>query len=72
LASRLVAAADGILNPGAVGLKHDLREAAAAIREIECPTALLPRVFFELARIANDTTDVDTQRRLRRLVGDAP
>jgi hypothetical protein len=32
---------------------------------------MIPRLCSELARIANATTDVDTQRRLRRLLGEA-
>jgi hypothetical protein len=71
LASRLTAAADGIVNSAAVGLERDLREAASVIQEIDRPMALMPKVFSELAKIANTTTDVDTQRRLRRLIGEA-
>jgi hypothetical protein len=71
LASRLTVAADAIANPAARGLEADLRSAAALIEEIEKPLPMVPRLCSELARIANTTTDVDTQRRLRRLLGEA-
>jgi hypothetical protein len=71
LANRLTAAADGIVNSAAAGLEHDLRAAAELIQELERPTPLLPKFVSELAKIANTTTDTDTQRRLRRLLGEA-
>jgi len=72
LASRLVAAADGIVNHAAGGLERDLRDAAEMIRSIgEPPQPAIPRLMSELARIANATRDADTQRRLRRLLGEA-
>lgn len=71
LASRLVAAADGIVNAAAVGLQRDLREAAEVLRTTDNPLPALPRLVSELAKIANDCPDVDTQRRLRRLLGEA-
>jgi hypothetical protein len=71
LASRLVAAADGIVNKAAVGLEHDLRSAAELIDGMDRPMALFPKMLSELAKIANTTSDTDTQRRLRRLIGEA-
>ena len=71
LASRLVAAADGITNKAASGLERDLRDAAEILHEIDKPVPALPKLVSELAKIANTTTDVDTQRRLRRLLGEA-
>jgi hypothetical protein len=68
LASRLVAAADGIVNHAASGLERDLRDAAEIVRENDRPMALIPRLVSDLAKIANSTTDVDTQRKLRRLI----
>jgi hypothetical protein len=70
LASRLVAAADGIVNKAAAGLERDLRAAAELIHETDRPTPAIPRLVSELAKIANTTTDVDTQRKLRRLLGE--
>jgi hypothetical protein len=35
------------------------------------PMALFPKMLSELAKIANTTSDTDTQRRLRRLIGEA-
>jgi hypothetical protein len=70
LASRLAAAADGIVNKAAAGLERDLRAAAALIHEIDRPTPLIPKLVSDLAKIANTTSDVDTQRRLRRLLGE--
>jgi hypothetical protein len=71
LASRLVSAADGIVNHSAVGLEQDLRDAAEIIQESDRPMAIIPRLMSDLAKIANRTTDADTQRRLRRLIGEA-
>jgi hypothetical protein len=71
LASRLISAADGIVNHAAAGLESDLRDAAEIVLETDRPTALIPRLMSDLAKIANTTTDVDTQRRLRRLLGEA-
>jgi hypothetical protein len=71
LSSRLTAAADGITNSAAAGLERDLRSAAEIIREADKPTPLFPKLASELAKIANTTTDTDTQRRLRRLLGEA-
>jgi hypothetical protein len=59
------------VNSAAVGLERDLRSAAALIEEVEKPMPLFPKLASELARIANTTTDTDTQRRLRRLLGEA-
>jgi hypothetical protein len=71
LASRLVAAADGIVNRAAVSLERDLRDAADVVRESNRPMALMPRLLSDVAKIANTTTDADTQLRLRRLIGEA-
>jgi hypothetical protein len=71
LASRLVSAAEGIVNRAAAGLECDLRDAAEVIRESDRPMALIPRRMSDLAKIANTTSDADTQRRLRRLLGEA-
>jgi hypothetical protein len=71
LASRLVSAADGIVNHAAAGLERDLRDAAEVIRESDRPMAIIPRLMSDLAKIANTTADADTQRRLRRLLGEA-
>jgi hypothetical protein len=71
LATRLISAADGIINPAAIGLERDLRDAAERIQEIDRPMAVIPRLVSDLARIANSTMDADTQRRLRRLLGEA-
>jgi hypothetical protein len=71
LASRLVAAADGIVNQAAADLERDLRDAAELLHEIDRPMVLIPRLVSDLAKIANTTTDVDTQRKLRRLLGEA-
>jgi hypothetical protein len=71
LASRLKAAADGITNKAAVGLETDLRAAAELIEETDQPTPAIPKLVSDLAKIANTTTDVDTQRKLRRLLGEA-
>jgi hypothetical protein len=71
LANRLTAAADGIVNAAAVGLESDLRSAAELIQEMEKPTPLLPKVFSEIAKIANACPDAATVRRLRRLLGEA-
>jgi hypothetical protein len=71
LASRLISAADGIVNRAALGLERDLRDAAEVVRESDRPMALIPRLMSDLAKIANTTMDADTQRRLRRLIGEA-
>ncbi|MCL2430818.1 MAG: hypothetical protein FWD12_16465 [Alphaproteobacteria bacterium] len=72
LASRLVAAADGIVNHAAEGFERDLREAAEIVRSIgEPPQPAIPQLMSELTRIANTTRDADTQRRLRRILGEA-
>jgi hypothetical protein len=72
LASRLTSAADGIVNSAAAGLESDLRRAAEIISGMDSPPLpALPRLESELAKIANSTTDVDTQRRLRQLLGEA-
>ena len=71
LASRLISAADGIVNSAAAGLERDLRDAADVIRESDRPMALMPRLMSDLAKVANATTDADTQRKLRRLLGEA-
>jgi hypothetical protein len=70
LARRLTSAADGITNHAASGLERDLRSAAALIEEIDNPLPVIPRLMSDLAKIANTTSDVDTQRRLRRLLGE--
>jgi hypothetical protein len=72
LASRLVAAADGIVLTGATRLERDLRAAAKLIRGIGRPAREIPGLVSGLAKIANSTSDVDTQRRLRRLLGETP
>jgi hypothetical protein len=64
LASRLISAADGIVNHAAAGLERDLRDVAEIVLETDRPTALIPRLMSDLAKMANTTTDVDTQRRL--------
>jgi hypothetical protein len=71
LASRLISAADGIVNHAAAGLERDLRDAAEMVLETDRPIAIIPRLMSDLAKIANTTTDADTQRRLRRLLGEA-
>jgi hypothetical protein len=71
LASRLVSAADGIVNRAAEGLERDLRDAADIVRGTDHPVAIIPRLMSDLAKIANTTTDADTPRRLRRLLGEA-
>ena len=71
LASRLVAAADGIASTTATRLECDLRTAAKLIRGIGRPARQIPGLVSDLAKIANTTEDVDTQRRLRRLLGEA-
>jgi hypothetical protein len=72
LANRLTAAADGIVNSAAAGLERDLRAAAEIVRCNERPTQpVVPALVSELTRIANHCPDPDTQRRLRRLVGEA-
>jgi hypothetical protein len=72
LASRLVAAADGIVNHAVQGLGHDLRAAAQRLLADMPPTQpMLPALESELAKIANATTDADTRLRLRRLLGEA-
>ncbi len=71
LASRLVAAADGIASTTATGPEQDLRAAAKVIRGIGRPTRQIPGLVSDLAKIANTTADVDTQQRLRRLLGEA-
>lgn len=71
LANRLTSAADGIVNHAATGLERDLREAAEIIRESDRPMALLPRLTSDLAKIANSTSDEETRRKLRRLIGEA-
>jgi hypothetical protein len=71
LASRLVAAADGIATTTATGLERDLRAAAKVIRGIGRPARRIPGLVSDLAKIANTTADVDTERRLRRLLGEA-
>jgi hypothetical protein len=70
LASRLVAAADGIAATAATRLERDLRAAAALIRGPGRPARRIPGLVSDLAKIAT-TSDVDTQRRLRRLIGEA-
>jgi hypothetical protein len=72
LASRLVAAADGIVLTAATGLERDLRAAAKLIRSIGRPPRQIPGLVSDLAKIANTTSDIDTQRRLRRLLGETP
>jgi hypothetical protein len=52
LATRLISAADGIINPAAIGLERDLRDAAERIQEIDRPMAVIPRLVSDLARIA--------------------
>ncbi len=71
LASRLVAAADG-LHTTATGLERDLRAAAKLVRGIGRPARQIPGLVSDLAKIANTTSDMDTQRRLRRLLGETP
>jgi len=72
LASRLTSAADGIVNSAAINLERDLREAAEVIQKLGEPSLpAVPKLVSELAKIANTTSDVDTQRRLRRLLGEA-
>jgi hypothetical protein len=71
LASRLISAADGIVNHAAAGLERDLRDAAEIVRGTEHPVAIIPRLMSDLAKIANTTTDANTQLRLRRLLGEA-
>ncbi len=70
LASRLEAAADGIVNAASVGLERDLREGSRALRAVGKPASIADMVG-ELNRIANDCTDSVTRERLRRLLGGA-
>jgi hypothetical protein len=72
LASRLVAAAYGIVNSAAAGLERDLREASRRPQHLdgsELPV-LIPGLVSELAQIANTTTDTVTRERLRKLLGE--
>ena len=71
LASRLISAADGIVNHAAAGLERDLRDAAAIVQRSDQPVSLIPRLMSDLAKIANTTSDPDTRHRLRRLLGEA-
>jgi hypothetical protein len=70
LASRLMAAADGIACTAATGLERDLRAAAKLIRSIGRPERQIPGLVSDLAKIANTTSDADTSRLLRRLLGE--
>lgn len=72
LASRLVAAAEGIVNHAAAqGFERDLRDAAEMICSIgEPPQSPILEPASELARIAGTTRDADTGR-LRRIRGEA-
>jgi hypothetical protein len=71
LANRLISAADGIVNHAAAGLERDLRDAAEVVQKSDQPVSLIPRLMSDLAKIANATSDPDTRRRLRRLLGEA-
>jgi hypothetical protein len=71
LASRLTSAADGIVNHAAGGLERDLRSAAELINELGKPTPLLPKLFSEIAKIANGCPDAATVLKLRRLLGES-
>jgi hypothetical protein len=72
LASRLIAAADGITNSAAAGLDRDLREAARRLAHTDgALPAVVPAFVSELSKIANTTTDDVTRERLRRFLGEA-
>jgi hypothetical protein len=71
LASRLTSAADGIVNSAANGLERDLRSAAEKIHELGKPVPILPKLFSEIAKIANACPDAATALKLRRLLGEA-
>jgi hypothetical protein len=72
LASRLVAAADGITNSAAAGLERDLREAARRLAHTDgALPVMIPAFVSELSKIANTTTDDVTRERLRRFLGEA-
>jgi hypothetical protein len=73
LASRLTAAADGIVNHAAAGLERDLREAGRVLRTHGDPAGMMTisDLVSELAKIANTTQDPVTKERLRRLLGGA-
>lgn len=71
LASRLTAAADGIVNHAAGSLERDLRRAAELIGGLGAPAQpVIPQLMSELARIADTTKDADTRLRLRRILGE--
>ena len=61
LASRLISAADGIVNRAASGLESDLRQAAEIVLETDRPVALIPRLMAEIDGIASRL-----ERRTRR------
>jgi hypothetical protein len=74
LASRLTAAADGIVNSAASGLERDLREAAGIVRTSapsHASTMTIAYMVGELNRIANGTNDPLTREQIRRLLGGA-
>jgi hypothetical protein len=72
LASRLITAADAIVNHAAEGLEKDLRKAAILLRTSDGPAMFgLNSLTSELTKIANTTSDMETRNRLRQLLGEA-
>jgi hypothetical protein len=71
LANRLVDYADAVENPAAHELEMDLRAAAAALREVENPTPLIPKLTAELKRLAASSSDLEARATLRALLGEA-
>ena len=71
LANRLVDFADGIENPAAHEAEQDIRRAADILRDVENPTPLIPRLVKELTKVATFSSDLDTRRTLRALLGEA-
>jgi hypothetical protein len=64
-------AANGIVNAAAIDFEHDLRSAAEILNEMDKPIPLISKLMSELSKIANACPDASTDRRLRRLLGEA-
>jgi hypothetical protein len=71
LANRLADYADAVENPAAHELEMDLRAAAAALRELENPTPLIPKLTAELKRLATFSIDPEARAALRALLREA-
>jgi hypothetical protein len=71
LAARLEDHADAIENPSAHQLEADLRDAAAALREVDNPTPVIPKLIAELKKAALFSSDPATRQQLRALLGEA-